>query len=271
MEKELNTHEHNLNEEQINTSFQKQQKIVEKITGNGIQSYYENLDPKLKKEAFREPKEMVVACIDEGCTHHAHKAEGPILNLAGSGILYPVEHTVDLLKDKDIAVITSHDGCGAASIAGKDPYTYTAEVVRLVNEYRAEKGMSLVKHEHIPAENMTRSELFHEATAIYYNFGENLFDATRVQDADGNELLPKGFTIDRGHFSEENSLKELGVSIDIAFGDHGFGERFTKEQPLVIVFVASKMDEEQERALAYIQSRKEFQDGKIVIDYLEDK
>ncbi len=265
-------YESHLDIEDIDKSWQEQLKIRNDILEKGgYQEYFNKLDPKSKSEAFRNPVAMVVACIDEGCTHHSHISDGPILNLAGSGILYSVEETVDLLKDKDIAIITSHDECGAASIANKDPYEYTATVVNRINEHRSEKGMSLVKHEHIEAKDMTRNKSFHEAIVIYYNFGDYIFDATRIVDNENNELFAKGFTIDRGHFNEENSLMELGVSIDIAFGGHGFGERFTEENPLIIVFVASRNDDEQERVLKYIKGRKEFQEGKIMIEYIENK
>ncbi len=263
-----NDHESNLSIE-IDRSWKEQIDILNKIKKAGnYQNYFDMLNYDFKKEAFRKPEKMIVGCIDEGCTHNSHQVEGPILNLGGSGILYPVEETVEMLKDKNIEIISSHDGCGAAALAEKDPYTYTSKVVEKINDYRKKNGMQLVKHIHIPAENMTRDENFHEAVAVYYNFGDDIFDATRVVDENGNELLGKGFTIDRGHFNEENSLAELGISIDIAFGHHGYGDRFTKENPLTIVFIESKDNEEQEKAINFLKDRKEFNEGKINIDFL---
>ncbi len=263
-------HEHENHEKEGDNSFNYELEKWRSINKAGSMEDFLNTIPEPAKEkAFSKPESMIVVCIDEGCTCNSHAGNEPELNFAGSGILYDVDATALVLQGKNISVITSHDGCGAGALANKDPYQYTSKLVEKINTYRTEKDLPLVKHEHIAAKEMTRHESFHEATAVYFNIDTVLFDATRILDEDGNEIMPKGFTIDAGHFTIDNSLAELGVSIDIAFGDHGFGKRFSTENPFTIVFVGNDSDLEKE-TITFLQSRKEFKNGLLKIDYIKN-
>ncbi len=66
--------------------------------------------------------------------------------------------------------------------------------------------------------------------------------------------LPQGYLIDRGDVmrhavtAEERSypLDELAISIELALGAVGFGERFTPEAPFLVVVVADDEEDEED-------------------------
>ena len=84
---------------------------------------------------------------------------------------------------------------------------------------------------HISASEMDRPEHLHTATTIYYD-GTGTFN--RIVG------LPKGFVVSRKYFSTAG--QDLALCLKIAFGAHGFGDRFTSRDPLYVIPLAHPVD-----------------------------
>jgi len=254
-------------EQHADNLWEQQQRLLYLITERGgFAPYFDSLESQYKEQGFLTNERPVVVCIDEGCCCDAHTGDNPELNLAGSGVLYSVEDAAEMLAPHNPSVITSHDGCGAANLANKDAQAFVKKLVDYLHKHH---GMD-VAHEHLCSDRMQRDNTLHEAVAVYYNTdGDVLFDASRVKDANDAPLLPKGFTIDAGALGEENGLRELGVAINIALGDHGFGSRFDHKHPFYVVLVGN--DNSQKHSMAvkdFLTRQAAYHNGKIVIDAL---
>ena len=110
----------------------------------------------------------------------------------------------------------------------------------MMNRKLGEAGKGEVVTNNISGEEMVRPKEFHNACAVW-------FDATGKFNPDKiGSSIPKGFLIDYKVSSstgrEEDKgypFAELQVAINIALGDHGFGGKFTKENPFTIVVIAN--------------------------------
>lgn len=124
-----------------------------------------------------------------------------------------------------------------------------------------ERQNSEAEYFHIAAEEMERPAAFHIARVVY-------FDAMGGFNPNKEVGLPTGFVIERKFVPAEYALAELKVAINIAFGDHGFGALFTKENPLVIIILAgtTEMENIKKEITEAIKDIKHFQEGKIKID-----
>lgn len=167
------------------------------------------------------------------------------LGRAGMGILAGVEQTAEairslLVKDeiKGTLVIKSHDGCGAAGLVcrkmiseGKLPEGYPSDELgkkfaQDVVETLKSQGYDVI-YEHTPAVEMDE---FHNERVVYLDGT----DSISLEGAD----LPRGFILSGFGFSEGETAEELKALCGIALGDHGFGERFTKENPFRVIVSA---------------------------------
>lgn len=92
-----------------------------------------------------------------------------------------------------------------------------------------------IKHEHISINEMEPKD-YHDARAIYLNNIGNEFNPAKIKK------LPRGFVIEKFINIEDNAKKELKLAIGIAFGDHGFGEKFTEDKPLIIACCLNEKD-----------------------------
>ncbi|GBD34016.1 hypothetical protein HRbin34_00325 [bacterium HR34] len=180
-------------------------------------------------------KDFSIVCIDEGIPWGG-------IHLPGSGVLLE-ETDIEELKNKiqelkksgiKIKGVYSHEGCGAVAkmmkdnnIEGKQDEIATQKAKEL-----AEK-LGLEYLGHIRLNEMKREKDLHNAVFIYYT---NLwFNWEKGK-------FPRGFTISRNILNKEQALKDLELAINIAFSDHGFGEKFTKENPLYIVVLEKDED-----------------------------
>lgn len=163
-------------------------------------------------------------CIDEGTPGGIH--------MAGSGILNP--NVLSDLKGK-INGVFSHQDCEVVieyisenqlSIFNIDEYAD-----RKAKELAGILGISYLGR--ISLSEMERIEGFHFARAVYYD-GTGSFNPAR------DNSFPKGFVISRKYYSDHKiAQRELELAIKIAFGEHGFGDFFTKRAPLFLVAVSS--------------------------------
>ncbi len=205
-------------EEAVRLAFEKQNETMKRLNEMGATAYVASLEN--LSDAFR-LEEKCLHCIDERTPGGLHSA--------GSGILRPREDVVRSFRQTGVTEVTSHDGCGAAVLycrrEGIDESLAPEEAKKWAKEIAEELG---VPYKHIGFEEMSGPADFHFARTSYY-------DAT----AKFNVIpgLPEGFVISRGIQKKEDSLAELGVSLNIAFNPRNFGDLFTEENPFVIVAI----------------------------------
>jgi len=223
----ISHHENQLAEKQ--KSFELQQPLMEQIYKDGFAGYVETL-PNLP-EAFDLAKHRLdnhsacICCMDEGTPWGVHAA--------GSGLLLSAEEFEDYTHMAKPDAISSHAGCGAGKIYCQQhglPEGNSDQIARQWAEATAKKyGLP---HVHIPMEEMQRPPDFHVARVCYY-------DGTGRLNNDPAVGLPSGFVVSRSHLGEARGLEEVKVAAEIIFGQHGFGELLTKDQPFVVAAVAS--------------------------------
>ena len=205
--------------------FNEQQPLFDKIKELGFSEYARSLDSLLE---YFKPKDKSIRCMDEGTPGGKHSA--------GSGILREKSEVIQAFRDAGITEVTSHDGCGAAKLYAKAKGLDESKG----DEYGKEWSEALAKelgvpYRHISFEEMKRPKEFHISRVAYYD-GTGKFDWNIGKD------FPPGFIISRKIQSDSDSLAEAGVSLNIAFGDHGFGDLITEENPFIIVAIGE--DEE---------------------------
>jgi hypothetical protein len=165
---------------------------------------------------------------------------------AGEGIVAGVEAMLEEIEDKinrgEISgeyEIVSHGGCGGAKAvcemlkkAGKlnsdyDSDQFGVEFAKKLFE-EAQKRFPEIKFvcRHLDASDMDE---LHGERAIY-------FDSTGKINIDAVAELPEGYIFtDMPKISDDVTEKELSALCSIALSDHGFGERFTINNPFRII------------------------------------
>jgi hypothetical protein len=158
-------------------------------------------------------RERSLVCVDEGIVGGIH--------LAGSGVLLPFEQLRKECGSAGIQELTTHDNCGAFKLMFPDDPNPNRSAVEWGKETAALLGLP---HRHIPAAAMNRPAYLHPAVAIYYD-GAGVFN--RIPG------LPMGFVVSRKHFS--SAPDDLALCLQIAFGQHGFGDLFTPRNPMCVI------------------------------------
>lgn len=262
--------------EEKQIAWQNEQKELEVLFKDGAQNYFTREFPDLK-HAFLQNLNCVV-CMDEGTAHKDVNGMAKFC-LAGSGILFPaqnederVKKVAELFIKLGIKNISSHGGCGAAGLAYKRDFPDKKEVkAEELEEYAKNWSKKVVEeiqrqnneaeHFHMVAEEMERPVEFHIARVVYY-------DAVGGFNSNKEVGLPVGFIIERRFVPVEYALNELKVAIKIVFGNHGFGELFTKENPFVIIILAgaTELESIKKEITEAIKDDKNFIEEKIKID-----
>jgi hypothetical protein len=227
------------------TAWEAENGEIQNLYSEGAQKYFSTEFPDLKN-AFVKEMDTVV-CIDEGCAHKDISGEGK-LSIAGGGILLPAQSEEERLEiaakfftELGIKNITSHEGCGAAKMAYVRDNPGTSPSPGQVDQYAkmwAEKlaaKMAAVAY-NIPLAEMERPAEFHTARTAY-------FDGVGGFNPNKEVGLPQGFVISKRYIPGDYALDELKVAVGIAFGNHGFGELFTSENPFVIIPLAKSIEE----------------------------
>jgi hypothetical protein len=210
------------------------------------------------RQAFAPGNERIT-CIDAGVVMAGSGKSG--LALAGSGILFPagswaerLARVADLCLAVGVREVTSHEGCGAAALAyerdGRPSEYSTSDRYgqawsRSLQERISSRCERPAAYRHIAAGEMARPMVFHDCRVTW-------FDCTgRFTPGNLSGQLPQGYLIDRGDVirhavtAEERSYPwvELAISIELALGAIGFGERFTPEKPFLVVVVADNEED----------------------------
>ncbi|MBI4653158.1 hypothetical protein HY750_02800 [Candidatus Kuenenbacteria bacterium] len=214
-----------------------------------------NLEEGYKKEG----DEVVIGCIDSGIEKR--------IPLAGSGILFLTEdELLEFIKKRKVDVITSHDGCGAALIwARKKDLNINQEgadklAMTYIHNIANKAG---IKYRYIRADEMKRSQDFQPARMVFYNNIKDYYPSVI-------KGLPPTFSIERFTlFNVENAKERLKLAIKIAFGDHGFGERFTEKNPFIIACCLNEGDDfdEIKKEVNKILEEMDIKKERIKVDY----
>src|SRR3989344_6617456 len=232
-------HEHFLNE-----AWKKDEEIVKTIVANNsLQEIYQTI-------TYREKMTPVsggileIVCMD-GRVDETEKDGSMFVRDGGSGILRKDE-SIEKIADGYIQAamepgietirLTSHGDCGAWTLSGKDKN----ECEKFYDDLR-ESIAKKIEAAGLPIEvildyipNIEHDKegkglcLPHTERAAYY---ANV-PSFNPQAVFG---LPTGFVISRKYFESHYAIANAAIAVKIAFGGHGFGERFTKEQPFLLV------------------------------------
>jgi len=243
-------HVNNLWEESRNSS-------VVKALKNGI-SLQEIIDKQEIKKPLEKPERMV--CSDGRCLHN-----GETFCMAGSGILLDGEEFKQLIKDHgNIKCLTSHDGCGAAKIAFEsykekkllpENITTADEFAKWWTKSKAEEyGLD---YQHISASEFNDSN-HHEAGLMV--------DSTGMFNSELVDGLPNVFVSQSANCTKDSYVRdEINILTSIAFSDHGFGQRITKEDPFYI-FICAKNQTDKIRLTNIAQEAISSYGDKVVIE-----
>lgn len=217
----------------MNTSIQEQ---WEMSGGNSLlcNTSFQELFDQEDKQYLLIPKDLVVYCIDEGTPNVQHQ---PGLSLAGSGLLLDIDQAVKWLKPLNVAGVSAHQDCGAAALKAKrDGFPEAPDDHAVWWSKMLAKRLDVPYVGQISTDEMKRPANLHTARAVYY-------DGTGALQIQHAQYLPHGFTISRGVFRKEAVeylIQELEVACNIAFGDRGFGEKFTNSTPFYVVLIGTR-------------------------------
>jgi len=243
--------------------------LMSKIISLGSELYFSAQNIKDFDKAFHEKgRKDSVCCMDEG-TAQINNPEVAIMGMGGSGILFPASSREDRLKRVSnlylklgIREITSHDGCGAANIAWKaageksgtgfdDPDEYGKKWSNDLQSMMQEISKEKIKFRHIASDEIVRKMEYHNARSVWFD-ATGRFNPDKLEKPENEkQVLPKGFLIDYGNvvtFAENDVEKnypfdELKIALEIAFGHHGFNNKFTKENPFTIFIPAESKEQ----------------------------
>lgn len=212
----------------VEKEWKKALPAVFKLKKIGAQKYFNEIEN--ISDAFS-LSDTDLRCIDEGTAGGLH--------LAGSGILLNINQAEEVCKKAQVSGIFSHAECGAARIYAKRENLDEEESDEFGIEWAKTIALKLkVPYKgHIEIEKMARPSGLHTAVAAYYD-GTGQFDNSKIAS------LPKGFVIDRKYLDLDYGKTELKTAIEIAFGSHGFGNKFSEEMPFSVVVLAKDAETE---------------------------
>ncbi len=204
--------------------------VIKRILQEGMDKYLKSL-PESEK-AFEEG-EHKLCCIDEGTPMGDFRS-------AGSGILTEGEDRkafIEALKKSGVESVTSHEGCGAAALykeqKGITDKTVSEVAIEGAKKLAEELGVPYSGH----IEELTRPMGHHTARVVYVD-GTGHFNPSKV---DG---IPQGFVISRKLMTPEQSALEVSIALQIAFGDHGLGNKINQSEPLMVIVIGNSEDSE---------------------------
>lgn len=209
----------------INQDWNTRNEVMQKIHAVGMAAYLMTVSG--FKAAFQ-LSDRFLRCIDEGCPGGVH--------LAGSGILLGVEEAAKIGQAAGVTAVTSHEECGAATLAAQQAGVDPAQSDEYGQRFAAELAQRLgVSYCHLPLLEMARPAGRHIARVVYYD-GTGRFDPARAGG------LPAGFVISRRYLTADYARRECEIAVRMALGDHGFGTFITPQEPLLIILLGHPTD-----------------------------
>lgn len=261
----MNTHEQENNMEIEAKWFELAEARQSLLTGEALKE--------VGHEIFSHKKECA-CCMDERVGNRevlGGEKMGGRWNVAGSGILLPEKSWKERAKvaakeafARGVTKLSYHDGCGAAGLAVKQdleqfspeerkqfevkPDLYGQRFVELAQEElnklngQKESAIHVTDKEVLPFEYHAAIGATIDTTGEFnaYRLGEKhpLKYTFNIDTSSGETVQGK----DANYF-----LNELVVAIRIATGHHGFGHKFSKENPFAVVVVADNEEEIKKR------------------------
>ena len=227
---DMHSFEHPMNQTESHEESARQaeweasQEAAEAIAEHGFQAFLETLDQGQLNASCYEG-EHTVCCIDErvsGCLH-----------AAGSLILMSEEEARDAVERSGATALSSHRSCGAMAIHFRKVKGLADDAVLDQNEvdrFGVEETQALAERLGLEyAGESEQSDLeFHNARGVLIHTTP-FFNGRAV---DG--MLP-AFAVSAAMLSDEQSVYNAVLAAAIAQGDHGFGKRFTAENPFLIL------------------------------------
>jgi hypothetical protein len=188
-------------------------------------------------------------------------SDGAKLGIAGEGILLSEEELVKFVeKNKGkIKKVTSHDDCGAAGIAFSQNKKGKEKADDLGMEF-AEHLAKLLEAEygHIPMEKMRNT--IHDERFLCLD-GTGKFNPSVLKEMPGH-FVSSGYGLG---LSEDYLKNEIETLTKIALGSHGFGKRFTSENPFRII-VSANSEEQKPKLLEIAKTVADKFEGRVVVD-----
>ncbi|MFH1232771.1 MAG: hypothetical protein V1651_02820 [Patescibacteria group bacterium] len=227
-------------EEIKNLEWEEQNKKYEFLLNKdySIRDYIGDKEINLEEGHRKEGESVVIGCIDEGIFRR--------IPLAGSGCLFLTrEEILGFIEKRKVDIITSHENCGAALVWAKrenpNKDITQEQADELLKNYIADIAKEAkITFKYIIAEEMKRPKEYHPARMIFFNNVKDYYPS-------GIKKIPLSFSIERFTMHQKDNVKKrLKLAINIAFGDHGFGEKFTKEEPLIIACCLNENDNSEE-------------------------
>jgi len=176
-----------------------------------------------------------IGCMDEGVVKMSTSdRRPPMIRLAGAGIMLGSSPaisrnmTAQLVKDRQLTCISYHRDCGAGAAVASTGEDGDAIIKKFATSVAAKAGVEAV------CAPLNRIPHYHKVVAHYY---------CGVPYAPHAADLPAGFVTSRFAVTPEYGKHELRLAIEIAFGEHGFGELFTLAEKYVVAVVASSRGE----------------------------
>ncbi len=179
--------------------------------------------------AFPE-KVTCVCCMDERVVNEKSDA----VYSAGSGILIKDDPKkwkafVKELKAAGVTNACTHEGCGAVGLYAKQKNISLEQAIEESRE--SAKKLAAELGGEYEGELTVSPEDYHVAQTAYYDLTGRFNPGMAV-------AFPPGFVISRKYMPAEDALAQTKVGVGIAQGEHGYGKRFDKKNPFVIVVVA---------------------------------
>ncbi len=176
------------------------------------------------------PLKKSIICCDGRCPHNGRE-----ISLAGSGILMSPETLEKFITETGVTTITSHSDCGAAKLAFLKLDSNTAATFSDAGDYAKKWSQAVAKqyglgYKHIEAVEFS-AKLHHERGII--------LDSTLKFHPSMFEGMPNMFIANSPRYAEDEYIQAVvEVLTGIGFGDHGFGDLLTSEDPFYILINA---------------------------------
>ena len=198
--------------------------------------------------------ENSMGCCDGRCPRYR-------VSIAGVGILIDEEVFEKFLQDTGVTKLISHENCGAVEKAYKglspEKQTIYGSAEAYAKSWTKKKAEEYgLEYRHIEASEFC--EPVHHERGI-------IIDTTLEFYTSQFNGMPNMFVSNSSMFSSDKYISnETAILTDIAFGDHGFGNFFTRQEPFYIIIIARDSSEEQWLA-TLISSTIPLHDGRVVI------
>lgn len=231
--------------------WDRQTPILAKLYG-GVEAYIQREVSDIR-EAFQ-LKDRCARCIDERTVGGIH--------LAGCGILLGKERAVEILRAAGVDSVSSHSGCGAATLAYDNLPPEGKATYPDAQSYAIAWTKELAEQLGVPYKHFEVEPEFHFARVIYYD-GTGTFDPSAVS------TLPRGFMVSRKYLDTKDALYDLNLAVEIALGPHGVGDRVQGEGTQLLIIPIGTADDPKlslDALMREIGEMKEEYKGKIKVD-----